>query len=546
MSYDREQQRIHELIDDVLGQNSDEEEDLGGSSSETEDYLKVRESNSESEQSADESEGMSSKPKLRLVSEPNPRVVSFLMDGLLYGAKLIEHSRWAYTRVGITEFKHTERGKCAVLETLEASVVFWQGLGVSILFYMSMLLLRRVVTDRQTDSQADENSKNTFSDSEGQERIKAIQVTMYGWFTTSFYPPGLHTCIAMITKDGLGWLQLVLSPVRADKTRALPMLVGRGEGVRASSGNIIEYCDHASDVILSSPSGLEVESRCATEFIAEVQGNHLSPCISLIIVAQKLNIQIPCGLKRNKDSLYKIHQYCQDLSPRGLMCQDSVREGLGCGIVQSSEERRSSLKSSSSKYSGNETLGNCQYNTSQCLQMVFQLYANNRRPRPVPIRRRPELIPLDHIHPAIYVGHSSEEDSAYSKPIVSKNAQVGIKGEEYEHNSQRYVPKHNSKKHEHQFSDYGQSETHKNFMPVPTIVKISDIKKKHDLNGDSTDDRLTSSDSIPSKRPSANTKVSQCSVVTRSAWFFQRKAQILSTGCISDLLSKQPERESGF
>nr|CAD7197295.1 unnamed protein product [Timema douglasi] len=48
-------------------------------------------------------------------------------------------------------------------------------------------------------------------------------------------------------RDGLGWLQLVLSPVRADKTRALPMLVGRGEGVHASSGNIIEYCDSASD-----------------------------------------------------------------------------------------------------------------------------------------------------------------------------------------------------------------------------------------------------------------------------------------------------------
>nr|CAD7402264.1 unnamed protein product [Timema poppensis] len=77
-----------------------------------------------------------------LVSEPNPRVVSFLMDGLLYGAKIIEHSRRDYTRVEITEFKHTERGKFAVLE---ASIVFWQGLGVSILFYMSMLLLRRVV-----------------------------------------------------------------------------------------------------------------------------------------------------------------------------------------------------------------------------------------------------------------------------------------------------------------------------------------------------------------------------------------------------------------
>nr|CAD7200954.1 unnamed protein product [Timema douglasi] len=52
--------------------------------------------------------------------------------------------------------------------------------------------------------------------------------------------------------DGLGWLQLVLSPVRADKTRALLMLVGRGEGVLASSGNIIEYCDSASDVSVSS------------------------------------------------------------------------------------------------------------------------------------------------------------------------------------------------------------------------------------------------------------------------------------------------------
>nr|CAD7568915.1 unnamed protein product [Timema californicum] len=84
---------------------------------------------------------------LRWVQGPDLkyRVVSFLMDGLLYGAKLIEHSRRDYTRVGITEFKHTERGECAVLEALEASVVFWQGLGVSILFYMSMLLLRRVV-----------------------------------------------------------------------------------------------------------------------------------------------------------------------------------------------------------------------------------------------------------------------------------------------------------------------------------------------------------------------------------------------------------------
>nr|CAD7414269.1 unnamed protein product [Timema poppensis] len=37
---------------------------------------------------------------LRLVSEPNPRVVSILMDGLLYGAKLIEHSRRDYTSSG--------------------------------------------------------------------------------------------------------------------------------------------------------------------------------------------------------------------------------------------------------------------------------------------------------------------------------------------------------------------------------------------------------------------------------------------------------------
>nr|CAD7569570.1 unnamed protein product [Timema californicum] len=234
----------------------------------------------------------------------------------------------------------------------------------------------------------------------------------------------------------------------------------------------------------------------------KVQGNHLSPCLSLIIVAQKLNIQIPCGLKRKKDSLYKIHQVpiktflkppmhlksgisyksndyahhyictlCQlgnvlgkttlfpspsiltDVCAKKSACDSSVEEdgavanarisgqdegfldesatadyGLSDtfikpirlptivnitdvpkehvlnGTVQSSEERRSSSKSSSSKYSGNETLGNCQYNTSQCLLMVFQLYAT------------------------IYVGHSSEEDSAYSKPIVSKNAQVGIKG----------------------------------------------------------------------------------------------------------------------
>nr|CAD7431713.1 unnamed protein product [Timema monikensis] len=39
MSYEREQQRIHELINNAFGQNSDDEEDFGGSSSETEEYL---------------------------------------------------------------------------------------------------------------------------------------------------------------------------------------------------------------------------------------------------------------------------------------------------------------------------------------------------------------------------------------------------------------------------------------------------------------------------------------------------------------------------
>nr|CAD7463241.1 unnamed protein product [Timema tahoe] len=48
--------------------------------------------------------------------------------------------------------------------------------------------------------------------------------------------------------DGLGWLQLVLYPGRADKTRALPMQGRRGERGRANSGNIIAYCDSASDV----------------------------------------------------------------------------------------------------------------------------------------------------------------------------------------------------------------------------------------------------------------------------------------------------------
>nr|CAD7430731.1 unnamed protein product [Timema monikensis] len=53
------------------------------------------------------------------------------------------------------------------------------------------------------------------------------------------------TLVEVEERDGLGWLQLVLSPVRADKTRALPMLVGRGEGGHAN----IEYCDSASDVM---------------------------------------------------------------------------------------------------------------------------------------------------------------------------------------------------------------------------------------------------------------------------------------------------------
>nr|CAD7446527.1 unnamed protein product [Timema bartmani] len=47
--------------------------------------------------------------------------------------------------------------------------------------------------------------------------------------------------------DGLGWLQLVLYSGRADKTLALPVLGRRGERGCANSGNIIVYCDSASD-----------------------------------------------------------------------------------------------------------------------------------------------------------------------------------------------------------------------------------------------------------------------------------------------------------
>nr|CAD7434940.1 unnamed protein product [Timema monikensis] len=69
--------------------------------------------------------------------------------------------------------------------------------------------------------------------------------------------------MSLFFRDGLVWLQLVLSPVRAGKIRALPMLVGRGEGVRASSGNIIEYCDSASDVsVLSLQRGKGVWGQC--------------------------------------------------------------------------------------------------------------------------------------------------------------------------------------------------------------------------------------------------------------------------------------------
>ncbi|CAG2057261.1 unnamed protein product, partial [Timema podura] len=85
--------------------------------------------------------------------------------------------------------------------------------------------------------------------------------------------------------------------------------------------------------------------------------------------------------------------------------------------------------------------------------------------------------------------------------------------EEYEQNSQRYVPKHKSKKHKHRNSDYGQSENHIKPIHLPTIVKITDVPKKHDLNGHSIDERLTSSDSIPSKRPSADTKGRTMSVL---------------------------------
>nr|CAD7570916.1 unnamed protein product [Timema californicum] len=53
------------------------------------------------------------------MSEPNPRVVSIMMNSLLYGAKLIEHSRRNYTRVGITEFKHAERGEMRCTRRVE-------------------------------------------------------------------------------------------------------------------------------------------------------------------------------------------------------------------------------------------------------------------------------------------------------------------------------------------------------------------------------------------------------------------------------------------
>nr|CAD7400637.1 unnamed protein product [Timema cristinae] len=71
---------------------------------------------------------------------------------------------------------------------------------------------------------------------EGKERFVTSALH---YVVTADLHPGEH---------GLGWLQLFLYPDRADKTRALPMLVRVGEGGRVNSGNIIAFCDSASDV----------------------------------------------------------------------------------------------------------------------------------------------------------------------------------------------------------------------------------------------------------------------------------------------------------
>nr|CAD7201222.1 unnamed protein product [Timema douglasi] len=61
-------------------------------------------------------------------------------------------------KVGITEFKHMERGRCAVLGALRT---FYQGLGSSTLFSASMLFLRQVVRSLQLSAlRSDEETES--------------------------------------------------------------------------------------------------------------------------------------------------------------------------------------------------------------------------------------------------------------------------------------------------------------------------------------------------------------------------------------------------
>nr|CAD7262009.1 unnamed protein product [Timema shepardi] len=96
--------------------------------------------------------------------------------------------------------------------------------------------------------------------------------------------------------NGLGWLQLVLSPVRADKTRALPMLVGREE---ESCANIIEYCDSASDLLILEES-LETLSPAVEERIHSSVKDYFSSS-TVIIIAHRLQFV------KNCDKVMAIH-----------------------------------------------------------------------------------------------------------------------------------------------------------------------------------------------------------------------------------------------
>nr|CAD7199700.1 unnamed protein product [Timema douglasi] len=96
--------------------------------------------------------------------------------------------------------------------------------------------------------------------------------------------------------DGLGWLQLVLSLVRADKTRALPMLVGREE---ESCANIIEYCVSASDLLILEES-LETLSPAVEERIHSSVKDYFSSS-TVIIIAHRLQFV------KNCDKVMAIH-----------------------------------------------------------------------------------------------------------------------------------------------------------------------------------------------------------------------------------------------